>query len=255
MTDFAAARAETVRYHQEFYAAAELGQAGTWLSRPQPLIISGLDRIDRPVRAYDLGAGVGRHSIALAQRLPAGSRVVAVDLLDSALERLRANARRAGVADQITTVQADLHDFEFPAADAGLIVAFSALEHLPSTAALTSVLGRCRDATVPGGLNIFGVLTDRHEDHGGTDVRPAQVELPMTASHALAELSSIYSSWEIEAPEPKPISAVEHRVGARYVLRAQLVPFTAQRPGSLSKKLALGDRASNTGPATPGQQH
>jgi tRNA G37 N-methylase Trm5 len=42
----------------------------------------------KPVVAYDLGAGIGRHTIPLLRELPDGSDVFAVDLLPSALRAL-----------------------------------------------------------------------------------------------------------------------------------------------------------------------
>lgn len=127
---FAAARAQTIRNHEDLYRRSGLGDAGTWLARPSPFVLDAIGAVDAaiPVVAYDLGAGVGRHTITMAQQLPAGSTVIAVDLLRSALDRLeRTVGASPGVA--VRTVEADLADFEF-GDSASLIVAFSALEHL-----------------------------------------------------------------------------------------------------------------------------
>ena len=41
-TEFERARRETVRYHEELYASATLGQAGTWLAKPHRLMADAL---------------------------------------------------------------------------------------------------------------------------------------------------------------------------------------------------------------------
>ena len=55
---------------------------------------------------YDLGSGDGRIVITAAQRY--GARGVGVELDPELVERARANALEAGVADKVTFVQADL---------------------------------------------------------------------------------------------------------------------------------------------------
>ncbi|MGH3250765.1 MAG: hypothetical protein ACRDOI_31790, partial [Trebonia sp.] len=120
---FERARRETVRYHERFYASASLGQAGTWLAKPHRLMADALELVSpgKPVVAYDLGAGIGRHTIPLLRELPAGSDVFAVDLLPSALRSIE-NAVPPGTRTHLRTRPADLDGFEFEA-PADLILA------------------------------------------------------------------------------------------------------------------------------------
>jgi hypothetical protein len=39
MSEFERARHETVRYHEELYSSAGLGDAGTWLAKPHRLLL------------------------------------------------------------------------------------------------------------------------------------------------------------------------------------------------------------------------
>ena len=71
---------------------------------------------DKPAVAYDLGAGIGRHTIPLLRELPAGSDVFAVDLLPSALRSLE-NAVPPGIRAHLHTRPADLDGFEFEEVD------------------------------------------------------------------------------------------------------------------------------------------
>ena len=146
-TEFERARRETVRYHEGLYASATLGQAGTWLAKPHRLIGDALELVPsgKPVVAYDLGAGIGRHTIPLLQELPDGSDVFAVDLLPSALHSLE-TAVPPGIRTHLQTRPADLDGFEFEA-PADLILAFSAIEHLRDLKAVRRLLARVRAAT------------------------------------------------------------------------------------------------------------
>jgi len=107
-----------------------------------------------PILAFDLGAGVGRHTIPMAQGLAAGSKVIAVDVIPSAIAHLKTNCAAAGVSDMVTPVVDDLEKFTFDTSinTAGLIVGFSAVEHVSSITAMRRLLGRCAAATAPGGL-------------------------------------------------------------------------------------------------------
>jgi hypothetical protein len=71
--EFVRARRETIRYHEMLYRSTSLGARGSWLAHPHPLVMDSLGLVTRPVHAYDLGAGVGRHTLPLVTGLPSGS--------------------------------------------------------------------------------------------------------------------------------------------------------------------------------------
>ncbi len=58
-----------------------------------------------PGRALDAGCGTGRHSVMMAER---GWHVVGVDYVAKALSRARERAERAGVADHVRFLPADV---------------------------------------------------------------------------------------------------------------------------------------------------
>ena len=58
-------------------------------------------------RAFDMFAGVGPFVIPFAER---GAEAVGVDLNGAAIEYLRDNARRNGVADRVTAIEGDVRD-------------------------------------------------------------------------------------------------------------------------------------------------
>lgn len=66
---------------------------------------------DEPLRILDIGTGPGFFAIALAGL---GHEVVAVDYTEAMLEEATANAKAAGLRDQILFLQMDAQDLAFP---------------------------------------------------------------------------------------------------------------------------------------------
>lgn len=225
--DFERARDETVRYHEELYASADLGDAGTWLANPHPLLTAALALLpsDRAVTSYDLGAGIGRHTMPMLERLPAGSTVYAVDLLPSALAQLETEVP-AGVSTVLHTVTADLDDFDF-AAPADLVFAFSAIEHLPRPEAVRNLLQRTRIATRPGGVVALGIIADRFEIRADGTRRPALLESDLSIDTARRLLDDVFVDFTVADSQLHPAEVEEERGGERYTLASTLLTWLA----------------------------
>ncbi|MGV9702480.1 class I SAM-dependent methyltransferase [Streptomyces sp. NPDC003483] len=114
-------------------------EAAAWLREQWP----------EPGLIVDAGSGPGVVSCLLADAFPA-SRVVAVDAVDSLLERADARAGRLGVADRFGTLRADLAEgLGGLAHPAGLLWASRSLHHVGDQgAALAGFAG----ALAPGGV-------------------------------------------------------------------------------------------------------
>ena len=229
-----AGRLETVRYHEDFYARHELFVEGSWLHRPAPFVLRALRGYppDRPVRALDLGCGVGRHTIPVAAALPEGSYVVGIDLLPLAARRLQENAAAAGVGAAVQAVVGDLEHVSLAPGSIDWLVSVSALEHVSGEVALESVLRHLQDATRPGGLNCLIIGTDKVEiDHSGR-VRPARVEFYLGTSEAADLVLRLYAGWELLESSNASFSVDEDRDGERYALRTTNLRVLARKgPG------------------------
>ena len=230
-TEFERARRETIRYHEELYGATGLGQPDEWLKKPHPLVFDALRLLSpsEPVTAYDLGAGVGRHTVPMMRLLPAGSQVHAVDLLASALRRLEDTAPRQGPT-VLLTQQADLEDFVFPTA-AELCFAFSAIEHLRDEPAIRAVLRRIATATRPGGVVALGIVADRFEIHQDGSRRPALLESGLSVATTRALLTEVFDDFVVDRLVTGPAEVDEHRDGVPYTLSSTLVTWLGRRPG------------------------
>lgn len=97
--------------------------------------------------AVDLGAGLGLHAVALANR---GFNVTAIDSSEVLLDQLRARC----AALPIVAINADLEDFQdFVQRQPAVIVCMGdTLTHLPSFAAVEKLLAAVAASLAPGGV-------------------------------------------------------------------------------------------------------
>jgi ubiquinone/menaquinone biosynthesis C-methylase UbiE len=107
---------------------------------------------DRQVgRVLDVGTGTGAGALALAGCFPS-AEVIALDMSDALLDRLRHKARELGVADRVHAVQVNLDD-GWPAsvdpASVDLVWAAKSLHHMADP---DRVLADISGALRPGGL-------------------------------------------------------------------------------------------------------
>lgn len=105
----------------------------------------------------ELGAGTGRISIPLAQD---GHEVLALDRMDSMLERLRAKvAKSPGLKGDVRPIQGDLLDIPKNDASLDLVIApFNVLMHLYDRKALRACFDEAYRVLKPGGIYALDVL-------------------------------------------------------------------------------------------------
>ena len=99
---------ETEAVHREYGCAFALDLAEVYFS---PRLATERHRVTEQVepgeRAVDMFAGVGPFAVPFAKR---GAEVVGVDINEAAIEYLRENAERNGVADRITAIHGDVRE-------------------------------------------------------------------------------------------------------------------------------------------------
>ncbi len=109
----------------------------------------------RHKKALDLGCGIGRIAVLLAQ---AGAVVTAVDVSPKMLTRCRERARRKRVASRVTTVEASVHDIPDFGHKFDIVTCFGLLEHLPDRER-TACLQRALDVLKSRG-NIYVIVNN-----------------------------------------------------------------------------------------------
>ncbi|MDQ6421753.1 class I SAM-dependent methyltransferase [Paenibacillus sp. LHD-117] len=201
MDRIALIRAEEKKYHDQCYDRNLLFEPGSWLYKPVRTVMELLPLlVDKEgMRVLDLGAGVGRNAIPIAQYLQSRSAsVVAVDLLESAIHGLHDYSRQHGVDDSIEPVLSDIEGYAIAENSFDFIFAVSALEHLRSIDCLTAKLSEMAKGTKSGGIICIIMGTNVREvlEETGETIEP-MFELNLPTGKLLQLLETQFRDWDV----------------------------------------------------------
>ena len=187
--------------HTHMYSTQQLyGNAG-WLQKPVKTVLDCLPyfQSNSQMRILDLGCGVGRNSIAIAQKLSGiPCQIDCVDILDLAIEKLEEYAVHYGVADKINGIIAPIEFFPIPSESYNWIIAISALEHIDSDDSFYRKLQEIAEGIRTGGI-VCLVVNSGVTEHRKTDgcTVPAQFEVNLPTEMLQELLHTIYSGWTV----------------------------------------------------------
>lgn len=226
-------RAEALS-HTEAYTANGLFEKGSWLAKPVNSVLELLPLFAqcKDFRALDLGCGVGRNSIPVAQAVP--GIVDCVDILDMAIEKLRENAEKYGVADSIRGVVSGIDQYPIEKQQYDLILAISALEHMDSPDSMIRKLREIRDGTRENGAVCLVMNTSVRERDKDTGAPLApRFEVNMDSAELQNVLDRVFEGWTVLK------STVTHqrydipRERGMAELETDVLTFAAQKKESL----------------------
>ena len=187
--------------HTEAYTNHVLFAPGSWLAKPVKTVLDILPLFEgyKEFRVLDLGSGVGRNSIPVAQHFKdIPCRVDCVDILELAIAKLDENAQQYGVAGNIHGIISSIDDYEINADGYDLIMAVSALEHIASRAAFNNKLEEIRDGVRIGGVVCLivnsGVI--EHDKATGEELLP-QFEVNLKTWEMQHLLEQTFTGWQI----------------------------------------------------------
>ena len=187
--------------HTEAYTTHSLFSPGSWLAKPVKTVMELLPLFEGYTQfaALDLGSGVGRNCIPVAQHfcgIPC--RVDCVDILELAITKLNENAQRYGVADCIRGIVSAIDDYEITADSYDLIMAISALEHIASQSAFEKKLAEIRDGLRLGGVACLIVNSGVVEHDKATGQKlPPQFEVNLPTSQMQDLLENTFAGWQV----------------------------------------------------------
>ena len=189
------------RSHTEIYTNEKLYQSDSWLQRPIKTVQELLPFFDEhtELRALDLGCGVGRNSIYIAQQFKAmDCSVDCVDLLEIAIEKLLENAAERGVSSQINGITQSIEAYKIQRNAYDLIMAISALEHIDSEVSFRKKLAEIRDGIREKGLVCLVINSNVTETCLATNMPlEAQFEVNLPTETIQAFLAEAFSGWEV----------------------------------------------------------
>ncbi len=186
--------------HLEIYSTAKLFESGSWLQKPVKTVIDLLDYFKNynELNVLDLGCGVGRNCIPIAQKFKSTSCIVdCVDILDFAIEELNNNSIIYGVENEINGIISSIDDFKIPENHYDLIIAVSALEHINSENAFIEKLTEIRNGIRKNGivcLIINSKITEINKGNGQKLI--PQFEVNLKTEKLLEILKETFDSWE-----------------------------------------------------------
>ncbi|NJJ41538.1 class I SAM-dependent methyltransferase [Paenibacillus apii] len=233
MTKFIKHREKEMSYHERFYNDATLFEPGTWLYKPVEAVLDLFQELDlhKEIRVLDLGCGVGRNSIPIAQRMQeAGGTVVCVDLLPVAIDKLRNYAKEYNVNNFIHAEVADAEFYEIKPDYFDYIIACSCLEHVSDITAFRSVIQRMIDGTRIEGVHCIQMSTEVTEfDIETGEEAEGEIELNLKADEAFQILSELYIDWEIIIQRKLPQRIYEQKGDREIEFKGQWITFSARK--------------------------
>lgn len=234
MNIFDRAREKEKSYHEKLYEEAVLFEPGSWLAKPVQTVLDHLDLLPFPdIRVLDLGCGVGRNSIPVAQRIrSANGKVICVDLLPSAIDKLVQYAALYGVSSSIEALAADVEQYEIAEASYHYIIACSCLEHLSSEEAFVCKVKQMQAGTVDQGIHCIMMSTEVKEIDRETGFEEkGLIELNLSTDRAFSILDELYSEWEVLTRRQVQQDIQEVKDGRDVFFRSQWMTFTARKGG------------------------
>ncbi|EEL70618.1 hypothetical protein bcere0026_23760 [Bacillus mycoides] len=185
----------------------------------------------KELQILDLGSGVGRNSIPIAQKIMnSGGTVTCVDLLDSALKKLQIYSKEYGVYEVIKTKHSAIEDYYIAPNTYDYIVAVSSLEHLKSEEDFKKVLYSMKTGTKIGGINCLIVNSNIQEIGLETNQKlDALVEINLPTEEMIWTLKSVYSEWQEVKVEIKSLSYDIVRNGKSITLKTNAITYVVQK--------------------------
>ncbi|MFS8352207.1 class I SAM-dependent methyltransferase [Bacillus nitratireducens] len=226
-------RQEEKKYHNLCYEQYKLFEAGSWLYKPVKTVMGMLNYFEgqKDLQILDLGSGVGRNSIPIAQKIMnSGGTVTCVDLLDLALMKLQVYSKEYGVFEYIKTEQAAIEDYYIAPNTYDYIVAVSSLEHVRSIDDLKKVLHSMKNGTKSGGINCLIVNSNIQEiDLKTNQELNALIEINLSTEEMIRTLKGVYTEWQEVKVEIKKLAYDIVRNGTHIQLNTNAITFVMQK--------------------------
>jgi len=187
--------------HIEMYSSEKLFSEGSWLRKPIKTIqnLIPIFRNYCELNVLDLGCGIGRNCIAIAEQYQdIICTIDCVDLLPLAIEKLMQNARDYGVEQNIRGILIPIEEYAIRENHYDLIIAVSALEHIDSVESFKNKLAEISRGIRENGivcLVINSEVTEMRKETG--EEVPAQFEVNLPTEDMQNLLQGIFADWAV----------------------------------------------------------
>ncbi|PEY60936.1 class I SAM-dependent methyltransferase [Bacillus cereus] len=226
-------RQEEKKYHGLCYEQYKLFEIGSWLYKPVKTVMDLMDHFEgqNNLQVLDLGSGIGRNSIPIAQIIKNyNGTVTCVDLLDSALTKLKIYSKEHDVFEVIKTEQAEIENYHIDSNAYDYIVAVSSLEHIKSEEDFKNVLHSMKKGTKNGGINCLIINSNIQEiDLKTNEELEALIEINLSTEELIRLLKNIYKGWKEVKVEIKELVYNIVRNERHIQLKTNAITFAFQK--------------------------
>ena len=186
--------------HIEIYSTAKLFENGSWLQKPVKTVMDLMPFFEKhqEIRVLDLGCGVGRNCIPIAQAYKGKCRIDCVDILEFAIEKLNDNSTNFDVENEINGIVSSIDDYEIQKNGYDLIFAVSALEHVDNVESFKNKLTEISKGIKENGivcLIINSQITEINKENGLPLI--PQFEVNLKTQELLEMLNQTFEGWKI----------------------------------------------------------
>lgn len=187
--------------HTQIYMNEELYHTNSWLQKPINTVreISLLFDEYSELRVLDLGCGIGRNSIYIAERFQEKNCVIdGVDLLDIAIEKLIQTAKKHNVIHNMNGIRNSIEGFKIDTQSYDFIMAISALEHIDTEESFLLKLSEIKNGLRENGIACFVINSNVKEMNLNTRENiDAQFEVNFSTETLQEYLANIFNGWEL----------------------------------------------------------
>ncbi len=226
-------RTEEKKYHDLCFEKYKLFEPGSWLHKPVKSVMGVFEKFNdrQNMNVLDLGCGIGRNSIPMAETLKnRNGRIVCVDLLESAIEKLNEYSKEYGVQQCIETVLSDIEFFNIEENEYDVIIAVSVLEHVSTEEALARKLHEMTVGTKHNGINCIIINSNIREVviESNVELDP-MFEVNSSTDRLLEILDQQYKGWEVHSRLVKPMAFEIDRNDLPVKLSADCITFAVRK--------------------------
>ncbi len=201
MTTIKQIRETEKKSHIETYTSTTLFEAGSWLSKPIKTVLDVFPYFERKskFRGLDLGCGIGRNCIPLAQYLKhCDCKIDCVDLLEQAIIYLRKYSLDYKVDECINGIVKEIETFEIKKVYYDLVLGISSLEHVENKEVFHEMLIKIQEGVKQNGIVCFVINSEVEEVDCLTKQKlTPQFEVNLPTQELKECLENVYAGWKV----------------------------------------------------------
>ncbi len=230
---FQKARESTKQYHTNLYKTTTLFKKGSWLEKPEKDIIDAGKKLlsKHNIRILDLGSGIGRNTIPLAQMLIKNNpHIICIDYLDIAIEKLKKYAKQYKVIKFFETIVFPVEEYPIKKERFDLIISHGVLDHVKDKQTLLRILKDIANGVKKGGYVYLSISSDLQETETKTNKKlDPIVEIYLKSSELIRIYKSIFKGWRFEILRLDPYVEYYERDGQKIEWKCDFVTLVGHK--------------------------